>query len=60
MTTKYRVRIGFFPEVQQGSSRLYYEGGNEIELTPEQYNLVKHMVEEIPVKKEPKNAPVQS
>ena len=61
MTTKYRVRNGFFPEVQHGNSRLYYEGGNEIELTPEQYNQVKHMVEVISVpenKKEPKNATV--
>jgi hypothetical protein len=47
--------------VQHGNSRLYYEGGNEIELTPEQYNQVKHMVEVISVpenKKEPKNATV--
>lgn len=60
MTTKYRVRDKFFVELQQGNSRQYYEGGNEIELTPEQYNQVKHMVEEIPVKKEPKNANVSS
>lgn len=58
MTTKYRVRAGFFPEVLQGNSRLCYEGGNEIELTPEQYDGVKHMVEEIPKVKESKNATV--
>lgn len=60
MTAKYRVRDKFFVELQQGNSRQYYEGGNEIELTPEQYNQVKHMVEEMPVKKEVKNATVSS
>ena len=58
MTTKYRVRAGFFPEIKQGNSRLCFSGGDEIELTPEQYNDVKHMVEEIPKVKEPKNATV--
>ena len=56
MTTKYRVRAGFFPEIKQGNSRLCFSGGDEIELTPEQYNDVKHMVEEMPKVKEPKNA----
>lgn len=58
MTTKYRVRAGFFPEIKQGNSRLCFSGGDEIELTPEQYNDVKHMIEEIPKVKEPKNATV--
>jgi len=59
MTTKYRVRDKFFVELQQGNSRQYYEGGNEIELTPKQYDQVKHMVELIPEnKKELKNATV--
>ena len=58
MATKYRVRDKFFVELQQGNSRQYYEGGNEIELTPKQYDQVKHMVEEITAKKEPKNASV--
>lgn len=58
MTTKYRVRAGFFPEIKQGNSRLCFSGGDEIELTPEQYNDVKHMVEEMPKVKEPKNATV--
>lgn len=56
MTTKYRVRAGFFPEIKQGNSRLCFSGGDEIELTPEQYNDVKHMVEEVSKVKEPKNA----
>lgn len=56
MTTKYRVRAGFFPEIKQGNSRLCFSGGDEIELTPEQYNDVKHMVEEMPKVKESKNA----
>ena len=58
MTTKYRVRAGFFPEIKQGNSRLCYSGGDEIELTPEQYDGVKHMVEEISKVKESKNASV--
>ena len=60
MTTKYRVRANFFPEVIQGNSRLCFSGGDEIDLTPEQYTEVKHMVEEITAKKEPKNASVSS
>lgn len=56
MTTKYRVRAGFFPEIKQGNSRLCFSGGDEIELTPEQYNDVKHMIEEMPKVKESKNA----
>lgn len=60
MTTKYRVRAGFFPEVKQGNSKLCFSGGDEIDLTSEQFDGVKHMVEEIPVKKEPKNASVSS
>lgn len=58
MTTKYRVRAEFFPEIKQGNSKLCYSGGDEIELTPEQYDGVKHMVEEISKVKEPKNATV--
>lgn len=58
MTTKYRVRAGFFPEIKQGNSKLCYSGGDEIELTPEQYDGVKHMVEEISKVKESKNATV--
>lgn len=53
-TNKYRVRAKFFPEVLQGNSKLCFEGGNEIELTPEQYNGVKHMVEEVKPTKEVK------
>ena len=56
MTTKYRVRAEFFPEIKQGNSRLCFSGGDEIDLTPEQYNDVKHMVEEISKVKESKNA----
>lgn len=56
MTTKYRVRAGFFPEIKQGNSRLCFSGGDEIELTSEQYNDVKHMIEEMPKVKESKNA----
>ena len=55
-TNKYRVRVKFFPEVLQGNSKLCFEGGNEIDLTPEQYNGIKHMVEEVKPVKEPKNA----
>jgi hypothetical protein len=58
MTTKYRVRAGFFPEIKQGNSRLCFSGGDEIELTPEQYNDVKHMIEEVSKVKESKNATV--
>lgn len=58
MTTKYRVRAQFFPEIKQGNSKLCYSGGDEIELTPEQYDGIKHMVEEMPKVKEPKNATV--
>jgi hypothetical protein len=38
---KYRVRDNFLVELLNGKSKQYYEGGNEIELTPEQYNQVK-------------------
>lgn len=55
-TNKYRVRANFFPEVLQGNSKLCFEGGNEIDLTPEQYDAIKHMVEEISKVKESKNA----
>lgn len=54
---KYMVRMGFNMALQTGKSTQYFEGGNEIELTPEQYNQVKHMVEEVkPVKESSKNA----
>jgi hypothetical protein len=55
---KYMVRNGFNMALQTGKSTQYFEGGNEIELTPEQYNQVKHMVEEVKPVKEPKNATV--
>lgn len=55
---KYMVRNGFNMALQTGKSTQYFEGGNEIELTPEQYNQVKHMVEEVSKVKEPKNATV--
>lgn len=55
---KYLIRQGFSVELLNGKSKQYYEGGNEIELTPEQYNQVKHMVEEVKSSKEAKNANV--
>lgn len=55
---KYMVRMGFHMPLQTGKSTQYFEGGNEVELTPEQYDGVKHMVEEVKPVKEPKNANV--
>lgn len=47
---KYKVRNGFSCPVLIGKEVRNYLGGEEIELTPEQYEKVKHMLEEVELK----------
>jgi hypothetical protein len=47
---KYLVRKEFYLTLEVGNNKQFFEGGSEVELSPEQYHAVKHMVE---VKPEP-------
>jgi hypothetical protein len=51
---KYLVRQGFYLTLEVGNNKQFFEGGSEVELSPEQYHQFKHMVEVVPSGKEAK------